>query len=101
MRLPSRCLALPAYSGIQQKRHNITSLVQKDGLSTNIKFTLFNALIRLSMSYVCHAWEFTTDMHPMRLQSPQNMVLRTTGKFPSMGIYMGIWLSKFRTSTII
>jgi hypothetical protein len=34
------------------------------------------------MTYASPAWEFSADMHLLKLQCLQNKVLRTTGKFP-------------------
>jgi hypothetical protein len=34
------------------------------------------------MTYACYAWEFAAYTHLMKLQSLQNKVLRTIGKFP-------------------
>jgi hypothetical protein len=34
------------------------------------------------MTYACPAWEFAVDTYLLKLQRPQNMVLRTTGNFP-------------------
>jgi hypothetical protein len=40
------------------------------------------ALIRSVMTYVCLAWEFAADTNLLKLQRPQNRVLRTIGNFP-------------------
>jgi hypothetical protein len=34
------------------------------------------------MTYVCPAWEFAADNYLLKLQRPQNKVLRTIGNFP-------------------
>jgi hypothetical protein len=34
------------------------------------------------MTYACSAWEYAADTHVIKLQRPQNKVLRTTGNFP-------------------
>jgi hypothetical protein len=34
------------------------------------------------MTYACPAWEFAADSHLLKLQRPQNIVLRTIGKLP-------------------
>jgi hypothetical protein len=34
------------------------------------------------MTYACPAWEFAGDTHLLKLQRPQNKVLRTIGNFP-------------------
>jgi hypothetical protein len=57
------------------------SLFKSEHLSINIKLTLFNALIRSVMVYVCPTWEYTADAHLMKLQRLQNRLLRATGNF--------------------
>jgi hypothetical protein len=57
-------------------------LFKSERLSANIKLTLHKALIRSIMTYACPAWEFTADTHLLKLQRPQNKVLRTIGNFP-------------------
>jgi hypothetical protein len=34
------------------------------------------------MTYACLAWEFAADKHLLKLQRPENKVLRTIGNFP-------------------
>jgi hypothetical protein len=55
------------------------SLFKSERLSTNIKLTLYKALIRLKMSYACASWEYEADAHLLKLQCLQNRVLRATG----------------------
>jgi hypothetical protein len=55
---------------------------KSEHLSTNIKLTLYKALITSVMSYACPAWEVATDTHLLKLQRLQNNVLHTTGNFP-------------------
>jgi hypothetical protein len=44
------------------------SLIKSGRLSTNIKLTLYIALIRSVMTYACPAWEFAADTHLLKLQ---------------------------------
>jgi hypothetical protein len=60
----------------------VYSLFKSEGLSTNIKLTLYKALIRLVMTYACPACEFAADTYLLKLQCLQNKVLCTTGNFP-------------------
>jgi hypothetical protein len=50
----------------------IYSLFKSERLSTNIKLTLHNALIRSIMIYSCTASEFAADSHLLKLQRLQN-----------------------------
>jgi hypothetical protein len=34
------------------------------------------------MTYACPTWDFAADTHLLKLQRPQNKVLRTIGNFP-------------------
>jgi hypothetical protein len=61
----------------------VYSLFKIEQLSANIKLTLHKALIRSVMTYACPAWKFAADTYLPKLQSLQNKVLRTIGKFPS------------------
>jgi hypothetical protein len=58
------------------------SLFKSERLSANIKLTLHKAVIRSVMTYASLAWEFAADTHLLKLQRPQNKVLRTIGNFP-------------------
>jgi hypothetical protein len=60
----------------------IYSLFKSERLSVNIKLTLHKALFISVMTYACPAWELAADTYLLKLQSLQNKVLRTTGKFP-------------------
>jgi hypothetical protein len=55
------------------------SLFRREHLSTNIKLTLYKALIRFVMIYACPIWEHVADVHPLKLQRLQNRVLRAVG----------------------
>jgi hypothetical protein len=59
----------------------IYSLFKSERLSANIKLTLHKAIIRSVMTYACPAWEFAAVSHLLKLQRPQNRVLRTIGSF--------------------
>jgi hypothetical protein len=50
-------------------------LLKSEQLNTNIKLTLYKAIIR-------SAWEFAAHTYLLKLQRLQNNVLRTTGNFP-------------------
>jgi hypothetical protein len=50
-------------------------------LSTNIKFTLYKALIRSVMTQACPTWEYAADTQLLKLQRLQNIVLSAVGKF--------------------
>jgi hypothetical protein len=58
------------------------SLFKSEHLSTNIKLTLYKALIRSIMTYASPAWEFAANAHLLKLQRLQNKVIRTIGNFP-------------------
>jgi hypothetical protein len=60
----------------------IYSLFESERLSTNIKLTLYKALIRSVVTYAGHAWELAADTYLLKLQRLQNKVLRATGNFP-------------------
>jgi hypothetical protein len=51
------------------------SLFKNGRLSTNIKLTLYKALIRSVMTYACPAQEYAADAHLLKLYHPQNRVL--------------------------
>jgi hypothetical protein len=61
----------------------IYSLFKSERLRANIKLILHKALIRSIMTYACPAWELTADSYVLKLQRPQNKVLRTTGNCPT------------------
>jgi hypothetical protein len=64
--------------GLTHVRKDLFS--NKNGrLSTNIKLTLYKALITPVMTYACPTWEYEVDAHRLKLQRLQNKVLRTTG----------------------
>jgi hypothetical protein len=48
------------------------SLFKSKHLSTNIKLTLYKALIRLVMTYACPTWNYAVDAHLLKLQYLQN-----------------------------
>jgi hypothetical protein len=50
------------------------SIFKSKRLSVNIKLTLHKALIRSVMTYACPTWNFSADIHLMKLQSLQNKV---------------------------
>jgi hypothetical protein len=60
----------------------IEPIIKSERLSTNIKLTLHEALIRYAMTYSCPAWEFGTETHLFKLQRVQNRILHTIGNFP-------------------
>jgi hypothetical protein len=47
-----------------------------------MKLILHKALIRSVITYACLASEFETDTRLLKLQRPQNNVIRTIGNFP-------------------
>jgi hypothetical protein len=53
------------------------SLSKSGCLSTNIKLTLHNALIRPVMTYACPTWGHVVNVHVLKLQRLQNRVLCT------------------------
>jgi hypothetical protein len=61
----------------------IYSLFKSGLFSTNIKVTLYKALIRSVMIYACTAWELGTDTYLLKLQRLMNKVLRTIENVPS------------------
>jgi hypothetical protein len=54
-------------------------LFKSTRLSTNIKFTLYRALIRSVKTYACPTWEYAADAQLLKLQRLQNRVLRAIG----------------------
>jgi hypothetical protein len=58
---------------------SVYPLLKSERLSVNKKLTLYKALIRSIMTYVCPAWEFSAGSHLLNMQRLQNKVLRTTG----------------------
>jgi hypothetical protein len=62
------------------RTHVRTYSLSKFGrLSTNIKFTLYKALIRSFMAYACPFWEYATDARLLKLQRLQNSVHHSIG----------------------
>jgi hypothetical protein len=55
------------------------SLFKSGRLSTNIKLTLYKALIRSVMAYAYPTWEYAAGAHLLKLQRLQNRVLRAIG----------------------
>jgi hypothetical protein len=55
------------------------SLLRSGLLSTNTNLTLYKALVRSIMTYVCPTWEYAADTYFLKLQRLQNRVLCTTG----------------------
>jgi hypothetical protein len=58
------------------------SLFKSEHLSSNIKLTLYKALVRTIITYASPAWEFAANTHLLKLQRLQNKVLRTIDNFP-------------------
>jgi hypothetical protein len=58
------------------------SQFKNERLSTNIKVTLYKALVRSVMTYACPTWELVADTYLLKLQRLQDKVLRNIGKFP-------------------
>jgi hypothetical protein len=54
------------------------SLFKSGHLSTNIKLTLYKALIRSVMTYACPTREYAADAHLLKLHCLQNRVLHAT-----------------------
>jgi hypothetical protein len=48
-------------------------------LSTNIKITLYKALIRTVTTYACPTWVYAADTYLLKLQRLQNRALCATG----------------------
>jgi hypothetical protein len=57
-------------------------LLKSDKLGTKTKLTLYKALIRSKMTYVCPTWGSAADKRLMKLQRLQNRVLRVIGGLP-------------------
>jgi hypothetical protein len=57
----------------------LRTLFSSERLSTNIKLTLYEALIRSVMTCACPTWEYAADAHLLKLQRLQNRVLRAIG----------------------
>jgi hypothetical protein len=57
-------------------------LFKSGRLSSNIKITHYEALIRSVMTFACPARELAVNTHFLKLQRMQNKVLRNTGNFP-------------------
>jgi hypothetical protein len=78
------------------------SLLKNVRLSTNIKLMLYKALIRSVMTFACPILEYVVNVHLLKLQCLQNIVLRVTviltGTHQSTNC---IWLSKFLTCMTI
>jgi hypothetical protein len=54
-------------------------LLKSERVSPNIKLTLYKALIRSVMIYVCPTREYAADSHLLKLQRMQNRVVRAIG----------------------
>jgi hypothetical protein len=68
-------------------RHHIEGTVVKVlriyirlSLNSNIKLTLYKALIRSVMAYACPTCEYAADAHVLKLQRLQNRALRAYWK---------------------
>jgi hypothetical protein len=73
------------------------SLFKRECLSTNIKLTLYKAMIRSVMTYACPTWEYAADAHLLKLQRLQNIVLRATGNLDLTDAHQSakcMWISK-------
>jgi hypothetical protein len=55
------------------------SLFKSERLNRDIKLTLYNALIRSEMEYVCFTCEYAADGSLLKRQRLQDRVLRPTG----------------------
>jgi hypothetical protein len=55
------------------------SLFRSVRLGTDMKLTVYKALIRSVMTYACPTWEYAADAHLLKLQRLQNRVLRGIG----------------------
>jgi hypothetical protein len=55
------------------------SLLKSEKLSIRTKMTLYKALIRSKLTYVCPTWETAADKRLMKLQRLQNKLLRVIG----------------------
>jgi hypothetical protein len=55
------------------------SLFRSGHLSTNVKLTLYKALIESVMTYAWPTWEYAADAHLLKLHRVQNKVLRAAG----------------------
>jgi hypothetical protein len=55
------------------------SLFKSGRFITNIKLTLYKALIMSVMTYVCTSWDYVADAHLLNLQRLRNRVLHATG----------------------
>jgi hypothetical protein len=60
----------------------IYPILKSERLSAKSKLTLYKALMRSKMTYVCPAWEFAADSRLLKLHRLQNRVLRTSGGLP-------------------
>jgi hypothetical protein len=60
----------------------IYSLFKCEHLSTNMKLTVYMALIRSIMTYACPASEFLANTYLLKLQHLKNKVLLTIGYLP-------------------
>jgi hypothetical protein len=86
-------------SGLAQVHKDLFSVKKNERLSTNIKLTLYKALIRSVMTYAGSTWEYAADVHLLKLQRLQNRFVRATGKFERRNPVREM-LSKFLTYTI-
>jgi hypothetical protein len=55
------------------------SIFRSGRLSTNVKLTLYKALIRSVMTYACPTWAYAADARLLELQRLQNRVLCPLG----------------------
>jgi hypothetical protein len=55
------------------------SLFKSGHLNTNIKLTLYKALIRSVVTFACPTWEYVADAQLLKLQRLQNSVLCAIG----------------------
>jgi hypothetical protein len=69
-------------------------------LSTNIKLTLYKALIMSVMAYTCAGLEYAMDVHPLKIQHLENRVPCATGNLDRRTLVQNcMWLSKFLKCT--
>jgi hypothetical protein len=60
----------------------IYPLLKSEKLDTKTELTLYKALIRSKMTYVCPTWKSAANTHLIKLQRLQNRVLRIIGGLP-------------------
>jgi hypothetical protein len=74
------------------------SLFRSVCLSTNIKLTIYKALIRSVITYASHTWEHVADACLLKLQLLHNRVLCDTENFTgALQSTNCMWVSKFFT----